>query len=252
MLDFFKRILSSDAPSGAERKILPSSHQSNSERKTSIDVRRAILDWRDQFTEDAELQFRSEFSQLLNTFDTVMNEASIRELLNKKFAKAHLEPLYLEWQEREVKRFLLRAEKGQKSTLVTQLRFSSQEVAAFDDSSSGILNLLLPTAATGIGVAAVPSVGAASVVSAGGLLGVFGVTTISWPILLSGLAISTVLVSTGVIKGAKLKDKLREKIRNRVGQQLTLQFLGDGAGSSLVENLQKYIHDVANDALGRL
>ncbi|GAB2518649.1 hypothetical protein [Microbulbifer agarilyticus] len=253
MLDFFKKIFSNGVSPGAEHNILSGSPQSLSERKTSIDVRRAILDWRDQYTEEAELQLRSEFMQLVKTFESVMEQASIRDLLDKNFSKDHLESLYLDWQEREVNRFLQRAEKGMKSILVTQLRFSDQEAAAFEDSSSGgVFDLLLPTAAAGIGVAALPSVGAASMVSAGGLLGVFGVTTISWPILLSGLAVSTALVSTGVIKGAKLKDKLRERIRNRVEQQLTIQILGDGNGSSLVENIQKYVHDVAEDALGRL
>lgn len=253
MFRFIKKIFSSEKSPRFQGDIAVNQYSSSVERTTSIDTRRAILDWRDQFTEEAELQFRTELSQLLNTLDKVMQNASVRELLGKKYAKEYLDPLCLEWQEREVGRFLQRLESAQKSLLITEIKFSQREMAVLDDASSGsALSLLLPTAATGIGVAALPSAGAASLVSAGGVLGFFGVTTISWPILLSGLAVSAALISTGVVNGAKVKDKLREKIRNRVEEHMTLQVLGDGSGTSLVENIQKYIEDVASDALARL
>ncbi|PLW68446.1 hypothetical protein [Pseudohalioglobus lutimaris] len=236
-----------------ELKLTEESTEACHTRFANLDLRRAILDWRDKHIEKVELHLGRELTTLFNSIDAQLEQLSARELIldGKNIGKKHIEPIYLEWVEREVQELINDAGKDLSSIFTHALSF--QKLAtSFDhnENSKPYLDATLAAGATGAGLAAIPVFASLSSVSAGGLLGMIGATAVSWPVMLAGVATAGALVSFGGYKAANLKSKAVSRYRDTSRKFITQQILGDRAATnSIRKNLQAHISEAATTIL---
>jgi hypothetical protein len=219
----------------------------------NLDLRRAVLDWRDKHIEKVELHLGRELTTLFNSIDVQLEQLSARELIfdSKNIGGNHIEPIYLEWAEREVQELIDDARKDLSSIFTHALSFQKLETS-FDqnENSKPYLDATLAASATGAGLAAIPVFASLSSVSAGGLLGMIGATAVSWPVMLAGVATVGALVSFGGYKAANLKSKTVSKYRDTSRKFITQQVIGDReARNSISKNLQAFISEAATKIL---
>jgi len=214
-----------------------------------IDLRRAVLDWRDKHTENVELHLTREFKTLCSTLDEVIEKMTYRELFfQNSFGKERLEPILKEWVEREATSIMDSARKDLSAVLVHNLEYCEHGAALkHKEDNEHYADAAFAAAATGAGLAAIPAATVFSVASAGGIAGIFGITVISWPVVAIGTAVAGVLLMLGVHKATNVKPRALSRYRKAVHKTIEVQVLGsDGDNESLRQRLQSYISNTAN------
>ena len=85
-----------------------------------------------------------------------------------------------------------------------------------------------------------------SVVSAGGILGFFGVTVIFWPVVAAGLATVGTLMALGGYKVTSLKSRVIRRYRKAIKKSIDDQVLGyESDQVSIRQQLQSNIQHTA-------
>jgi hypothetical protein len=169
---------------------------------------------------------------------------AFRDLLRQKtFGKQQIEPIYLEWVTREITGIIQDAQRDLAKVFTHSLVISDNG-ENFEPTSHNCLftDAAIAVTATGVGLAAVPTFASMSIASAGGFLGILGLTTISWPIVAIGVATVGSLLALGGYKAAVLKSNAVAKYRNKMRVIIKEQVLGYNRETrSIRERLQSHI-----------
>ena len=226
------------------------------ERLANLDVRRSVLDWRDRHLENTELQLRRELLTLFGSIDKQLEKMTIAETFfhEKKFSKENIEPIYLAWVEREATKIINDAQKDLRSIFSHALDFEIDETTLEQSETSGrYTDAAIAAAATGAGMAAIPVFAGMSMVSAGGVLGFIGITTISWPIAALGITTVGGLLAVGGYKSADLKSKASSRYRDKVFAFINDQVLGGvNSETSVSQNIQAHIKKATTTILAEI
>lgn len=210
----------------------------------NLDLRRAVLDWRDHHVENVELHLARELTSLYSALDEQTENMSISDIFTQKeYSKEHFEPIYKNWVEREVAHLVTAAQKDLSAVFTHALEFGEQGADLDHEESSGhYTDAAIAVAATGAGLAAIPAVTTISVASAGGIMGFLGITTVAWPVVAIGVVAIGGLLALGGYKAADLKESAISRYRNAIRKAIEEQVLGyDSEKDSIRYRLQSYI-----------
>lgn len=215
-------------------------------------LRKEILNWRDKHTEAVDAHLKRELVFLFNAIDKEIDEVPFREVLRvrQSWAKEHIEPLFRQWVEREAGHLISDAQKDLRA-ICDHIYEYKKAIPALDHGKGLGQSPEATMAAAGIGggLLAIPVFASMATVSAGGLLGVIGLTTISWPIAVAGFAVVGGLLAFGGQKAAGLKDSAKNRYRRKIQESITRQVLGaDDFSDSIRQRLHNYIVKTASAA----
>jgi hypothetical protein len=220
-------------------------------RYSDLELRRAILDWRDRHIEAIESHFEREIPALFGVLDQQLDKMSFTELFKqRKFAKEKIEPIYGDWINREVTSVGQAARKD-----LAQIVSHAVEMGQFGHkledvaSKSPVADAAIIAAATGIGLAAIPAFATMSIVSAGGILGFLGVTTVAWPIAAIGIAVVGGLMALGGYKAARLKSRAIERYRKGMHEAIRSRVLGSSDNEESICRLLQSKIDTRADTI---
>lgn len=189
-----------------------------------------VMDWQDKQIVYIDLTLRKNLEHFFQQLDLLFREVDFLKIISGKDRKAFIEqevnPRLARWEDEQVREIIEAANRDWRKIQKQILSYShiSKKLNDKDDSpieASKFLAAISPIAA---GVMAIPFFAGASVVTSGGLLGILGVTVISWPVALIGATVVGTLVSLGVYKSSNLKksvakkytDSLKTHIRKRI------------------------------------
>lgn len=213
----------------------------------NIDLRRAVLDWRDRHIENVELHLTGEFKVLCNALDEQIEKMKFWDLFSQNaFGKEHLEPIYKDWVGQEVTNIIGSARKDLFAVLAHALEYcehgaASKLEALKQEESKGYYTSVAVTAAARF--VAIPAVTVFSVISVVGIAGIFGLAAI-------GAAVAGVLLMLGVHKAASIKPRALTRYREAVMKALKEQVLGsDSDNESIRRRLQSYISNTAENII---
>jgi len=239
-----------DSTEGAELSVLAANVCQA--KYADLDLRRNVLDWRDQHIENAELHLARELTSLYSALDEQTEKMSISDLFTqKKFGKEHCEPVYKNWVEREVAHLVNTAQKDLSTVFIQALEFGEQSTVLNHEEDSGhYTDAAIAAAATTAGLAAIPAVVTFSMASAGGIIGIFGITTVAWPVVAIGVATIGGLLALGGYKAADLKSSAIARYRKSIRTAIEEQVLGyNSKKDSIRQRLQSYIDNTAEQIL---
>lgn len=112
--------------------------------------------------------------------------------------------------------------------------YAEQPEAAFDGAKD-IAAAAVPLAA---GVATAASLPFAAVTTTTAWLGLVTTTTISWPVVLGGGALAGLGIATGLVNTAKIRDRTKARLRNRVRSFVVASLIGGDENSpSILQQL---------------
>ena len=221
----------------------------------NLDIRRAVLDWRDNHIENVELHLTRELSNLYCSLDEQTDKMSFRDLVKQKnFGKNHLDPIYKEWVKREVD-YLVNTAQKDLSVVFTHALVIGEQTDALDykESSGHYTDAFIAAAATGAGLAAIPAVATFSIVGVGGIMGFLGATTVVWPVVAIGVATIGGLLALGGYKAAGLKSRAISRYRKDIRKAIEKQVLGDGSEKDSIRQwLQTHIHITAETIISEI
>ncbi len=218
----------------------------------NLDIRRAVLDWRDQHTENVELHLARELSRLYSALDEQTNIMTIRDLLAlKKYGKEHIEPIFKDWVEQEVVYLVNSAQKDLSAIFTHALEFGDLcSTLNQDTNNDHYADAAIASAATGAGLAAIPVVTTFSITSAGGIMGFLGATMIAWPVVVAGMTTILVLLALGGYKAVSLKTHAIAKFQKKTKEEIEKQVLGYSIeNDSIRQRLQIYIGKTAENII---
>lgn len=217
-------------------------------RFSNLDLRRAVLDWRDHHIEVVETHLTRELYSLYSLLDQQFEKMAIKDLFKQKaFGERYLEPIYKEWIAQETGVLIQSAQKDLAGLFAHELEYSeSQSEWAQAAEGSAVTDAALTAALTGAGIAAIPSFATMSVVSAGGIMGFLGATTVALPVVAVGVAVTGSLLALGGYKAASLRSRGVNRYREAVKRSIQQQLLGGGTNQeSICHRLQRYIQDTS-------
>ncbi|WP_066653654.1 hypothetical protein [Sphingomonas sp. CCH10-B3] len=112
--------------------------------------------------------------------------------------------------------------------------YAEQPEAAFDGAKD-IAAAAVPLAA---GVATAASLPFAAVTTTTAWLGLVTTTTISWPVVLGGGALAGLGIATGLVNTAKIRDRTKARLRDRVRSFVVASLIGGDENSpSILQQL---------------
>lgn len=217
-------------------------------------LRRAILDWRDEQTAAVQDHFYSKLPDLFIAIDNELEAKSLRELIKeaKSINEKLIQPIFEKWLEQETACIQKNAQSALRKIVdqyvidYKKLQQSFSE-AGIIDIQSGIFKTV---GATSTGIAAIPVFTSLSTVSAGGILGLVGVTAFSWPIALTGAVIVGGLLALGGRQALTLKKKAVAKYRFEIQKFITEIIFGSEKNNhSVTRYLQDGIENTASTIL---
>lgn len=250
---FWKNNRNSDAIATTDHSELSNVLSNTSVSKhANLDLRRAILDWRDQHIENIEFHLSRELMSLFSKLDDITTRMTVIELCTQnKFGKNHLEPVYKKWVESEVAYLVNEAQKDLSAVFSHVMVFTEQGDSLNCKESNGhYTDATIATVATGAGLAAIPYVASVSAVSAGGIMGILGVTTIAWPIVAFSAAVISGLLAIGGHRAVRLKQRAILRYQSAIRAAINEQVLGIGNGKETIcLRLQAHIEKTAKNIL---
>lgn len=225
-------------------------------RYTQADLRRAVLDWRDSHCELIELRLMNRLETLFHNIDREIADASVKQFFfkRKKFLEERLEPVFHDWIEQEVTTLLAKAECDLQEITAQSVRSDpkrrplrpSEDRAHYLDAAASVATVFA-------GLAAIPTVAAISMVSAGGILGLLGVTMISWPILLSGITFTVGVLALGGTRTANIRARATKRYADKIREFITTEVMGDPETPDCAcRRAQFEVESAARETLGRI
>jgi len=217
----------------------------------SLSLRRNVLDWKDKHITNIELHLRREITSLMQAIDYELDKLSVIDstFKTRKIHANIIQPLINEWTQRESSHLLDDAQKELFSLhgiVIDQIEYTSE----IDEHNSKAHFVDAATAASlGVaGVVAIPAFSSASLVSTGGLFGLFATTTLSLPITATSILVIGALFAVSGFKMTSIKEKAIKRYREQLHSSIKDSVLGvSGKGNlSLSEQLQIRILTASN------
>lgn len=189
-----------------------------------------VIEWQDQQVINIDLTLRKNIERFFQQLDLLFVDVDFLDIFTSKgrntFIEKEINPRLAEWEEEQSKEIIGKANREWKKIQKQIVSYShvSEKIDDRDESVLETTQILAAISPIAAGVMAIPFFAGASVVSSGGILGILGVSVISWPVALIGVTVVGTLVSFGVYKSSNLKksvakkytDSLKAHIRKRI------------------------------------
>lgn len=230
-------------------EILAGSTELRHTKYGNLDLRRAILVWRDRHIENVELHLTRQLSIFYRALDSKLEKMTFRDLfMLGSFGKRTIAPMYKEWLMLEVPRSMSAAQDELAKIHVHVLEsVGHASELSLEDDVGALKDAAKAAAAAAAAIAAIPGFLVMSTVPAWGVLGWLGLTTISLPIVAIGILVVGSLLALGVYKAASLKSNAIRRYRKAIVKNIESQVLGrDGNSVAICKKLQKDIELTAN------
>ena len=216
----------------------------------ALTLRRNVLDWRDKHITNIELSLRREIPSLMQAIDHELDKLSMIEstLKTKKIHTTIIQPLIDEWSKRESTHLLDEAQKELFSIHGLVLEQIDHDAKIGEHDSNGHFIDAAKAASVGVsGIVAIPFA-YTSAVSTTGMLGLFGVTTLSLPIAATGILVIGSLLAVSGFKISTIKERAIKRYREQLHSSIKGSVLGDGnnGNPNLSEQLQIRILTASN------
>ncbi|RJQ81106.1 MAG: hypothetical protein C4519_09135 [Desulfobacteraceae bacterium] len=225
----------------------------------ALQIRRKILDWRDEQVSHIGHHLGREIQLLFKQIDAKIDEMSAIELIKtKKFAKKNLEPIYEQWIENETRLLVQNANQSLQAIYQTSLAWQQADIKLKTDNPQLVrISDATSIVAAGASLAAIPSLIGLSITTvpgAGilGLLGIGTVTMVSWPVLMTG---SVIIGGLGLFAGNRLinmKKKAAEHYKDIVHKALNEKIITNIGGLALRQQLQSVLRQTADNLIQSL
>ena len=221
----------------------------------AIAIRRQVLDWRDKWLYEIPVKLERELPMLLSVLDAKIEEMTFAETFStEKFAEKHLQPTYESWIQRKSQVIIDRAQSDLKLINEEILEYNAYIHRITQDSSrDNATEIGVAGGAAGAALLGIPAVAAFSTTSAGGVLGLLGMTVISWPVVVGGVVVLGGMMAFGGSKAFGFRDKAvgdyKQKTRDMLRKAV---LLSDDGEPSVVSGLQDYIRKTSNAYLQEL
>lgn len=219
----------------------------------SVQLRTEILNWRDQNYEKIHDRLARELMVLFSSLDSEIKKMEYKDIFlnGAEYSKAHFQPVYTAWVEREIREIVEDVEADLRKVVTSKsFKFthnSAQE--AYDGSSSCGTEVATATLASAGALVAIPAFASWSAVSAGGIAGWLGVTVISWPVVIAGIAVGGGLLALSGSKWANLKENVHKSIEKNIRASIRQQVLGNKENNSVCQRLHGHLDKVTNAIL---
>lgn len=215
--------------------------------------KKEIHAWRDYYEIAVFKTLKNEAPLLKLRLRTLVQNAKHRELFlrRRKWVFATVHPAIRDWAEQQAIAILEPASKEALAILRARgdVKHSERSVATdkMFDQLTDLASALGPMAGA---ILVIPKTISASVVSAGGLIGLFGATTIAWPIAIGGGLLIAISVVFGGYRLASLRQHANERIYRSLSQTVDSQvFKTSEKEPCLCEKLQEIIRETARQQL---
>lgn len=221
----------------------------------AIAIRRQVLDWRDKWLYEIPVKLERELPMLLSVLDVKIEQMSFIETFStEKFAEKHLQPTYESWIQRKSQEIIDQAQADLKSINQEILEYNAYIHQITQDSSGdSYTEIGLAGGSAGAAILGIPAVAVFSTTSAGGVLGLLGVTAISWPVVLGGAVILGGMFAFGGKKAFGLRDKAVGDYKQKTRDTLRhVVLFNDDGEPSVVSGLQDYIRKTSDAYLQEL
>jgi len=225
-----------------------------SDRFSRIVLHRKVIDWRDKHITQIELHLMRQLPLLMTRIDRELEQLSTYDSTSgmKKVNQKIIQPLFNRWVEQQHGVLLKNAQAELQTihdTVLLQLGVCSDIDTLINQTH--VRDSFVGAAFGVSGIALIPVVSSASIVSAGGVLGLVGVTTLSFPIAaVGGLAVLSLFVLGGN-KVSSIKRNAQLKYRQDIGQKID-EFVfskGNQNTKGLSFSLQSHITAASNNIL---
>lgn len=215
----------------------------------AITVRRQILDWRDKWIEQIPVMLERELPTLLTQLNARIDKISWRETFSTgDYAQKHFHSVYESWIANHSNRIMARAQSDLEviNDQILEYNASVAHQVKHSDSSNNFTEAGIATGTASAAILGIPAVAAFSTTSAGGMLGLLGVTVISWPVVLGGAAILGSLAIFGGSKLARYKEKAIRELKEKSRTTAKITIFGKGGDRpSVATGLQEHIRTVS-------
>jgi hypothetical protein len=169
------------------------------------------------------------------------------------YTKKHIQPIYTRWIKNEVSLLNDAAQIDLNKIYQHLLDYQQSEKNLKHNNDRGsIVDAKVAALSTGAAIAVIPTLVSLSTVSAGGFLGVLGVTAISWPVALVGVTVVGGLFAFGGNKAAKLKSNAINRYKKQVRTSIKERVIYNKSKDSVCQQLQAKIEQVANSLINKL
>jgi hypothetical protein len=244
-----------DAPSVSEEKE-PKDIAVASDLDASS-LRRKMLDWRDKHYEEIELHLSMNLPKLMKVIDAELEKLSVIEstVKMKSSSAEKIQPVIEKWIDQESELLIKRANSELSDIYGEIIEYQKSNAGLeFDADVSYGGEVSVAAAASLSGVALIPVVTSASVISTGGLLGLFGATTISLPIVAVGTIAVGAALALGGHRFLSLKERAQAGYRENIEASIEDFVLSRGKDKErgLTHQLQSEIKRTCNKILASI
>ena len=224
----------------------------------NIHLRRQLLDWRDKHIEEVHHHLSREIFLLFNELDQKIRTMTITDTFKSDiYTKKHIQPIYARWIESELSLLNNAAQTDLNKIHQHILDYQQSEHNLKHQNDKGsIVDAKVVAFSVGTAAAVIPTLISLSTttVSAGGFLGLLGVTTtvISWPVtLVSITAVSGLIIVSGN-KAINIKSKAVMRYKNKIQTSIQDRVIYNKANDSICQCFQAKIEEITNLLLSEL
>ncbi len=224
----------------------------------SMMARKAILDWRGRWTKNICESLQQDSSELKKMLDAKIDAMSFKEaILSKLFVRKTLQPIFVSWSENKAQELISAAQTDLLTTCEQSLHFKGASCALDENSSlEDIKDIAGASLSSAMAVAAIPTVVTFSTatVSAGGFLGLIGMTTsvIVMPYLILGICSLLLLFHLAGSRIQKIKTNRQVRLKEQMQGQIYKKILYGAKHKSLTLSLTEAVDETANKLIGEL
>jgi len=217
-----------------------------------LKIRRQILDWRDVHILNIDQHLRKNIEELFNNLDKeIDNKASKIDFFIKikKYMEENINPIYDQWIENESEWLLQNAQNDLSTIYNTIIESNKNSPRHADIHNKNSINTT--TAAISIGATTLTAGGATiistmAVTPAWGILGMIGLTAISWPIAIAG---GGLIVLGGFIGNEAFKKHIND-FKEQIKKEACMKVLGcENCKTSVQMVLEDRIFETAKNIL---
>lgn len=216
-----------------------------------IEARYTTLAWRNHWLAEIDKEIEGSLQNLYIVLNGKVEGFSVKDIVfTDSFIEKTIDPIILDWKLERLNLIVSEAEKdlsvSSGNSIVASL--VSNELAS-QPLMSKVLNFAGVTATTGVAIAAVPVTASLSVVSAGGVAGLLGATTIAAPVVLAGAVVVTAAGFLARSKIANVKSSHQERLKKTINLRVYEDVVFNKAGTSLRQILRGAVEQTAEVVL---
>lgn len=216
-----------------------------------IEARYTTLAWRNHWLAEIDKGIEDELQGLYIDLNNKIEGFSIKDIVfTDSFIEKTIDPVILSWKLEQLNLIVSEAEKDlAKSSGKSIVASLVNNELGSQPLMSKVLDLAGATATTGLAIAAVPVTASLSVVSAGGVAGLLGATTIAAPVVLAGAVVVTAAGFLARSKIANLKSGHQERLKESINLRVYEDIIFNKAGTSLRQLLKGAVEQTAEVVL---